>query len=85
MEAMEAKIKQSRFTTDAGRQQAASYVRDLKEEVRKITWTTKSELVFCTKLVIGTIFVFGLGIYLVDLLVKGGLDTINTAIRFIFG
>ncbi|MES2345334.1 MAG: preprotein translocase subunit SecE [Chlamydiota bacterium] len=85
METMEAKIKQSRFTTDAGQQRAASYIRDLKEEVRKITWTTKSELIFCTKLVIGTTFVFGLGIYLVDLLVKGGLDTINAAIRFIFG
>lgn len=85
METMEAKIKQSRFTSEASKQKATSYVRDLREEVQKITWTTKSELVFCTKLVIGATFVLGLGIYLIDLVVKGGLDTINTAIRFIFG
>ena len=84
METMEAKIKPSRFTSEASKQKATSYVRDLREEVQKIAWTTKPELVFCTKLVIGATFILGLGIYLVDLVVKGGLDTINTAIRFIF-
>lgn len=82
---MEAKLKHSRLTTENSRVHAASFVRDLKEEVGKITWTTKAELVFCTKLVVGSTFVFGFGIYLIDLLVKGGLDTINAAIRFIFG
>lgn len=85
METMEAKIKPSKFTSEVSKQKAASYVRDLREEVQKITWTTKSELIFFTKLVIGATFVLGLGIYLVDLVVKGGLDTINAAIRFIFG
>ncbi len=82
---MEAKIKQSRLSTESGKQQVTGFIRDLKDEVQKITWTTKPELVFCTKLVVGAVFAFGLGIYLIDLVVKGGLDTINSVIRFIFG
>ena len=38
-----------------------------KEELKKVTWTTKEELIFCTKAVIVATFFFGLAIYLVDL------------------
>jgi preprotein translocase subunit SecE len=61
------------------------FIRELKEELKKVTWTSKAELIFFTKMVIGTTFLFGLGIYLIDLCIKGGLDIISMIVRFIFG
>lgn len=81
---MEVKMKHSQMS-EASKRQAMSFIRDLKVEISKITWTTKPELVFCTKLVVGATFVLGLGIYISDLLIKGGLDAISATIRFIFG
>jgi preprotein translocase subunit SecE len=62
-----------------------SFVQELKEELKKVTWTTKEELKLSTKVVIGSIFVFGLGIYLFDLMIKGALDCIALVVHFIFG
>jgi preprotein translocase subunit SecE len=62
-----------------------SYIQDLKEELRKVSWTSQEELRFSTKMVVLATFAFGLGIYLVDFLIKGGLDLIKTIVRFIFG
>lgn len=62
-----------------------SYVRELKAELKKVTWTTKEELTLCTKVVIGATFVFGMGIYLSDLLIKGFLDGFSAIIHLVFG
>jgi preprotein translocase subunit SecE len=62
-----------------------SYVRELKGELKKVTWTTKEELTLCTKVVIGSMFVFGMGIYLSDLLIKGVLEGFSTIIHLVFG
>mgnify|MGYP001393646656 CR=1 FL=1 len=50
-----------------------AYIQELKEEMKKVSWTTKEELVLCTKIVIGTIFTLGLGIYIVDLVIRNVL------------
>ena len=62
-----------------------AYIQELKSELRKVSWTTKDELLFSTKAVIGTTFVLGLSIYLVDLVIKGCLDFISVAVHYIFG
>jgi preprotein translocase subunit SecE len=62
-----------------------SYVRELKGELKKVTWTTKEELTLGTKVVIGSMFVFGMGIYLSDLLIKGVLEGFSTIIHLVFG
>jgi len=62
-----------------------SFIQELKEELRKVSWTTKEELTFATKAVIGSIFVLGLSIYVVDLFIKGILDFISLAVRYMFG
>ncbi len=65
--AMDAKLNQPRLSTDAPAQQASkkkrvfSYVQELKEELKKVSWTTKEELKFSTKVVIGATFFLGLG------------------------
>lgn len=56
---------------------------DIKEELKKVSWTTKQDLVLCTKIVIGATFGFGLGIYLVDLLIKGSFDALNLLVKWI--
>ena len=63
----------------------AGYVRELKEELGKVTWTPKGELFGFTKIVVGTTFALGLGIYGVDLLIKGVLNGFGTLVHLIFG
>jgi preprotein translocase subunit SecE len=62
-----------------------AFIRDLKEELRKVTWTPKEELLFCTKIVVASTFLLGIGIYLVDLLIKGVLNGIAGLVHLIFG
>jgi preprotein translocase subunit SecE len=61
------------------------FLQELKEELAKVSWTTKDELRFCTKTVIGVTFVLGIGIYLVDLFIKSSLDGFGAIVRLIFG
>lgn len=55
----------------------ANYLRELGEEFRKVTWTTKEELVFFTRVVVVATFAFGFGIYGTDLLIKGILRVLK--------
>jgi preprotein translocase subunit SecE len=88
---MDAKLNQSRLSSDAPskapsrKKPAFRFVQELKEELKKVSWTTKDELKLSTKIVIGAIFLFGLGIYLFDLVIKGALDFIALIVHFLFG
>lgn len=62
-----------------------SYIQELKEELKKVSWTSQEELRFATKMVVMTTLFFGVGIYLVDFLIKGSLEMIRTVVHFIFG
>ena len=62
-----------------------SYFREVQEELKKVNWTSKEELIFCTKAVIIATFVFGLAIYAVDLAIRGTLDMASNFVRMIFG
>lgn len=62
-----------------------SFISELKSELKKVSWTTKSELLSATKIVVLAMFGFGMGIYLVDLLIKGALEAIKKIAFFIFG
>ena len=87
---MDAKLNQSRIA-DASTSRISktmrffAYIQELKAELSKVSWTTKEELKFSTKAVISTTFVLGLGIYLVDLVIKGCLDNISLVVHYIFG
>lgn len=59
-------------------------IQELKEELKKVSWTTKDELKLSTKIVIGATFLFGIGIYLFDLVIKGCLDFVALVVHFIF-
>jgi preprotein translocase subunit SecE len=73
------------MSTIAGEKKKVSYLREVQNELKKVTWTSKEELLFCTKAVIVATFLFGLAIYAVDLGVRGVLDTAANLVRMIFG
>lgn len=71
---MEAKGKNK---TEKKRRDPLAFIGELKEELKKVSWTTKQELISCTKIVLISTFCFGIGIYLVDFVIKGTLELIK--------
>jgi preprotein translocase subunit SecE len=82
---MSVKVEQLNHRAESSVKAKMGYVRELKEELKKVTWTTKEELALCTKIVVGSMFMFGLGIYIVDLLIKGFLNGFGSLVHWIFG
>jgi len=62
-----------------------SYIQELKDELKKVTWTSREELIICTKIVVGSTLVFGIGIYIADLAMQGLLNWINLFVHKVFG
>ncbi len=61
------------------------FIADIKSEIHKITWTNREELLVYTKIVVGATFIFGMAIYLLDLIIQGTLGGLNFLINFIGG
>lgn len=59
------------------------FVTDVKSEIQKITWTSKEELVVYTKIVVGATLVFGMAIYLLDLLIQGTLGSLHFLLQLV--
>ena len=49
---------------------------DVKTELRKVTWPSKREVYGTTLVVIVTVFFFGLYLFVVDILLKNGVEKI---------
>lgn len=64
---------------------AEAFLENIKSEFSKISWTSKEELRAYTKIVVLTTFIFGMGVYLVDLFIQGSLNTLSVVMRLIFG
>ena len=60
-----------------------SLLKDMKEEMKRVSWTTQDELKTCGKIVVGAIFFLGLGIYVVDLVIRMVLSGIGNIVRLI--
>ncbi len=82
---MDTNVKLSRSTSEVTKRSALSFIQEFKEELKKVTWTTKQELIFCTKIVLGATLIFGLGIYLADLIINSALHAVRYIMHFIFG
>ena len=72
-------------TTAAKEGKKLSYFREVQNELKKVTWTSKQELFYSTKAVILATFIFGFAIYVADLGIRGVLDGIGSVARLIFG
>ena len=75
----------SNLSSNAKRKSLFAFIHEMKEELKKVSWTSKAELRLSTKMVVLSMFLFGFAIYLVDLGVKGLLEMIKTTVHFIFG
>ena len=73
------------MSTLVGEKKKVSYLREVQNELKKVTWTSKEELMFCTKAVIVATFIFGLTIYAVDLGIRGVLDSAASIVQKVFG
>ena len=62
-----------------------SFIQGLKQEMSKVSWTSKKELKTLTKTVLLSTVFFGLGIYAVDLVIKQCLFGIHALARLVFG
>lgn len=81
--AMDTKLSPTKLSSGLRMQSALkkkptlSYIQGIKNELKKMSWTAKEELILSTKVVIAVTFTCGIGIYFVDLFVKGSLDFIS--------
>ena len=65
--------------------QWTNFLGDLKDEFSKISWTSSEELVTYTKIVVIGTFIFGMGIYLMDLIIQGVLGGLNAFVHLLGG
>ena len=76
---------QQKLIAGAKKKSAKSYVAEIKDDLKKVSWPLQDELKFCTKVVIGATFVLGIGIYIIDLFLKGTLDGVMLISKVMFG
>lgn len=69
----------------ATKKKVQNFVTELKSEVTKVHWTSKEELITYTKIVVAATFLFGMAIYLMDLIIQGTLSGLHVLLRFIAG
>lgn len=62
-----------------------SYFRQVQQEIKKISWTSKEELILSTKIVIISTFLFALGIYMADISIRSVFSMISNLVRLITG
>lgn len=82
---MDTKVEDQTAKEKPKRRSLFRFLQELKTELKKVSWTSPAELKLSTKIVIGATFAFGLGIYLVDLMIKGVLFMISTLFQRVFG
>lgn len=61
------------------------FVGDIKEELKKITWTSPEELKAYTQIVVAATFFSGMSIYAIDLLIQFFLNGLAVIARLIAG
>ena len=65
--------------------QKVSYLRSVQQEMKKISWTSKDELLLGTKVVLISTFIFGMAIYTADIGINQVLSFLGRLARFITG
>jgi preprotein translocase subunit SecE len=87
VKAMEVKKQQEGRAQEAALKKfkLRDWIEQLKREIKTIHWSSMDELRLYTQIVVGATFAFGMGVYLVDLLINGILDTLTWLSRFLIG
>lgn len=61
---------------------AVNFVGEVKQELKKVEWTNKSEIKNYTKIVLLSTLFFAMFVYLIDLIMQGLLGFFNLVIKF---
>jgi preprotein translocase subunit SecE len=61
------------------------FIRELKQELKKVSWVSKEELLRGAKLVVISTFVFGFCIYVVDLMIRSVLSGLHSIVYKVIG
>ena len=61
------------------------FVADIKSEIHKVTWTSRDELSTYTRIVVFATLLFGISIYLLDLVIQGFLSGLSVLLHLIGG
>ena len=59
------------------------FISQMKDELKKVSWTKKDELWGFGKIVVGSIFALGTGIYIFDLIIRSVFSSLENLVRFI--
>ncbi len=74
--------KASLFSKKKGK---IGYLQSIKDELKKVSWTSKEDLTQCTKIVVSATVAFGIGIYVADLFIRGVLQGLSSLVKMIGG
>lgn len=61
------------------------FIEEIKLELKNINWTSREELKTYTQIVVSATFVFGMGVYLVDLAIQASMNLLTWFTHLIFG
>lgn len=61
------------------------FVEDIKSEFKTINWTSREELKTYTQITVGATFIFGMMIYVADVVIQVVLGLLTHLVRAIFG
>ena len=82
---MDVKKGRSTSASKADGRKVVEFVGDVKQELKKVEWTSKEELKSYTKIVLVSTLVFGMFVYFIDLIIQGFLGGINLLVKFFTG
>ena len=82
---MDVKKSRSTASSKADGRKIVTFVGDVKQELKKVEWTSKEELKTYTKIVLVSTLIFGMFIYFIDLIIQGFLGGINLLVKFFTG
>ncbi|MCP5469264.1 MAG: preprotein translocase subunit SecE [Chlamydiales bacterium] len=78
-------VKKGGAAKAAKGRELVTFAAEVKQELKRVEWTTKDELKSYTKIVVSCIFLFGFSIYLIDIMLRGGLGIINFLVKWMVG
>lgn len=61
------------------------WIEGIKHEIKTIHWTSQEELRTYTQIVVGATFFFGMGVYVIDLVVHGAMNALAWISRAFVG
>ncbi len=80
-------VKKSRSSASAKTegQKVVAFVGDVKQELKRVEWTSKDDLKSYTTIVLASTLIFGMFVYFTDLIIQGFLGGINLLVKFFTG